>query len=64
MLFNNTVVSRHMWLFKFVKIKNSLKCGSLEALATFLMLWSHAWLMATGLGITETEHFYHCRKFR
>ena len=59
---SNRVATSHMWLLKhkFIKIKYKIQ---FLALATCQVLNSYMWLAATILGVTDTEHDCHYRKF-
>ena len=57
---NNTVVTIHMFLFKFIIVK--LKFNSSITIGTFLVNISHLWLVATVLDNAD-KHFYYHRNF-
>ena len=69
-LARNNIVTNFMKTLKIVHIKKNkplkinkakTKASSSVALATFPVLESHVWLMATILESAHIEHFHHCR---
>lgn len=53
-----------MWLFEHesIKSKQNERSSASVILATFQLLHSHLWLVATILDNTDVEHDLHCRK--
>lgn len=60
---SSEVTTNHVWLFKFIKMKENLKLSFSITLATFQMLSGHMWLVAATLDSTDTGHFHPRRKF-
>jgi len=54
---SNEVIASHMWLFKFIKMKESLKLSFSITLPTFQALSGHH------IGQHRFEHFHPYRKF-
>lgn len=56
-ILSNTVVTSHMWLFEFIKVKYNLKLSFSDTLTTFQMHNSYMGLMATVFVNTDYRTF-------